>query len=418
MKLSKKQAVAAAEAFGEKPDESLTPDVSTHRLVRPSASKTDLYLTCAWPWGKKAPPESVGVEARFGSAFHEVLAHRLSTGRHTTLTGLKKAADRYGVKPHEVAARVDEALPILWKWLSGGNAWGVDFTADMAVEQSFALALNVDVPQARAIANPTLEGHVYEEAQPHELPGTLDLFARGKKEQAARPLHQGQPLDERLQRYRRYLLVLDHKSGYERQDVSRSGQLKTNTLMVLDGSDDVIINAFLHAPANMAPVVFADEVDREELQAHHEKLVYAYSRRDTRSLTPSLLCARCPAFPVCPTNTTGLMDLRGGVGKLALTTPEAIGKAHQTLHDYKSRFEALYDVIDAELHDAVDKLGFGVRPDGRVVEYHERPNTHLSLASIDRNLPPDEARKLKALLEKKGVIEHGTRRELRAGKKE
>lgn len=408
MKLSKKQAAAAAEAFGEKPDESLTPDVSTHRLVRPSASKTDLYLTCAWPWGKKAPPESVGVEARFGSAFHEVLASRVA-GAHGGFI-VKDAAKRYGVKPNEVAARVDEAYPVLLAWLKGGNAWGVDFTRDMAVEKSFALALNSEVPEARAITNPTLEGHVYEEAQPHELPGTLDLYARATRKRVDKAIG--------ATTHTRFLLVLDHKSGYERQDVSRSGQLKTNSLMVLDGGDDIIINAFLHAPANMAPVVFADEVEREELQAHHEKLVYAFSRRDSRSLTPSLLCARCPAFPICPTNTTGLMDLRGGVGKLALTTPEAVGRAHQTLHDYKSRFEALYKVIDAELHDAVDKLGFGVRPDGRVVEYYERPNTHLSLASIDRALPPDEARKLKALLEKKGVIEHGTRRELRAGKKE
>jgi PD-(D/E)XK nuclease superfamily len=393
---------AIAEAFGEKEQTEIVPEPEDMRLIVPTGSKTDLFLTCAWPWGRKAPREEVGEPAHFGSAFHELLAASLTGDLPTKAP--TAIAKKWRVDVNPLLERHNAARPVLFKWLRGGNPYGLDFTRDMHVEKSFAVDLENFTP--RAIANPTAEGHVYEDALPSELPMTLDLYATAKGPRG------------------KTLLVLDHKSGFVRQDVSASGQLKSAAIAVGGCSEaagfECIILAFLHAPFNCNPEVYALEVDRKELREHYRRLREAYraTLQPRRSLTQTDLCARCPGFAICPTNTTGLMDLRGGVGRLALATPEAIGKAHQALHAYKKRFEALYEVLDGEIKDAVGRVGFGFRPDGQTVAFKMKPYTQLSLASIDRNLPPEEARKLKAKLDKLGVIERGERPELRAGKPE
>ena len=403
------------EAFGEKP-----PQERVERVIMPSGSKTDLFLTCAWPWGRRIEvtgSEDPGEPARFGSAYHEVLATRLLRSPAAVRCRIDNVAKRFGVKPERVRERVDESFPILWRWLKEGNPWSVDFTRDMHLERSYAIDLKT--PQyPRVVAAPTAESHVYEEAHDDELPMTLDLTANARDA-----------------RGRHVALYLDHKSGFERLDVSEAGQLKSGALVFLDRSawvnrarglvDDeeacdetcVYVIAFFHAPANMPAGVYALEVTREELIAHYAALRAAHRARlsEPRSLTPSALCARCPAYAICPTNVSTLVELRGGSGRLALTTPETIGAAHQTLKDYESRFARAVAQVDAEIRDAVKRVGFGIRPDGQEVAFRERPYTNLSLASIERAVGPIEAKKIVALLDKKGVIERGVRQELRAG---
>ena len=68
-------------------------------MCLPSMSKTDLYLTCEWPWGREITPAPVGDDARYGSAFHQALGDDLAVraGATTTYTSIYELAKKWGV---------------------------------------------------------------------------------------------------------------------------------------------------------------------------------------------------------------------------------------------------------------------------------------------------------------------------------
>ena len=364
-------------------------------VVEPTASKTDRFLGCSFPWGKPQTDNEVGEPARFGSAFHAVLESRLKRKRgRDAATTLKTTAAKFDVDAKAVGERVEAALPILRAWLGGENPWRINFqvkTWRLSYEET--IAYNIETGEARRCDPPTSDTHEYRDRQTHEIPGAIDLLGVG------------------MYRQRSYVLVLDHKSGFDVGSPMESGQLKTLALAAtrLYEADFAII-AFMHAPAGMTPTVYADTLDSDDLNRHADALKEAESRRDSGFIRPDFYCRYCQTFSACPVNQPALIELRNGK---QLQTAEDVGAAHQKLSEMKKRFESMADVIDAEIRAWIRQNGEAIRPDGRPVDFVSRPFTNLSQASIIRALGQLEGGRMIEKLKKLGCIESGERKELR-----
>jgi hypothetical protein len=368
--------------------------------IQPTASKTDRFLACAYPWGKTVIAEGeVDAAARFGSAFHEGLALHLANGP----AGYTKNAAKFGsdINPQAVEDRVRNAFTVVSAWLGGENPWGINFTRwGLHIEQAFAY--NIETGEARWCDAPD-ESHEYIDRQENELPGTADIIGFGAfRRNGSKTSQKGA---------RNFILILDHKSGWAVGSPRESGQLRSLALAGcrLYGVDRAIV-AFLHAPADMAPTVYADTLDAAELNDHATALKAALERVKEGWIKPGPHCKWCQAFTICPTNAKALLDIRG---MSAMQTAEDVGLAHARLTDFRRRFADIDAVIDAEIRAWVAKNGAALRPDGFGVDFVERDYTNLSQASIVRALGKLEGGKMIARLKKLGCIETSTRRELR-----
>ena len=372
-------------------------------VVQPTMSKTDRLLACAFPWGKTVTAEEdVGQPARFGSAFHELMAMRKSPSRRTIARIAAKWTRDGDVDGNELEARYLAAKPVLDKWLRGDNAWRIDFTK-WRIEREIGLAYNYESDTARRIALPD-ENHIYNDARANELPGAADIF--GITQELPRPC-------SNLPNHRRTALILDHKSGFTVPQPCESGQLKSLALAAcrLTGAKRAIIG-FPHSPGDSStPVVLADELSSDELDVHRDALREAFSRIGDGSLKPGEWCKYCPALAICPAHTTALAEMRGDSS--ALATPEDAGRAHQRLTQLRAQFKQYDALIATELRAWVRKNGAAPRPDGAVVDLVERSYESLSKSSIIRALGPIEGGRMIQKLDRLNCIERDSRVELR-----
>jgi PD-(D/E)XK nuclease superfamily len=359
------------------------------KTAEPTASKTDRFLGCQWWLGKEITDNEVGEPARFGSAFHAGMEAEGRGKRGRTLNvAIKQASKQFDVPYDAVKERVERAIPVLKRWLAGENPWQIDFRKwELSYEDAFAY--NIVERTARRCSPPTPDGHVYEDRQPGEIPGTVDLF--GYSQNA--------------------VLVLDHKSGFDIGSPMESGQLLTLALAACTafGIDRAFIG-YLHAPKELAPTLYSDDISKTQLDEHANALAEAQARRGDGSLRPGSYCKWCQTFSICPKNEGALLELRGS---RQLTTAESVGRAHEKLQAARKRFMELEKVLDDEIRKWIRENGDAVRSDGREVGFVERPYTNLSQESIRRALGPIKGGKLIDRLRKMGVIESGIRLELR-----
>lgn len=373
--------------------------------VEPTASKTDRFIGCPFPWGQLASDNEVGEPARFGSAFHAGMEAAGKKQRVPLV--LKKACAQFDVSYNAVKERVERAIPVLKRWLAGENPWQIDFRKwELSYEDAFAY--NIAERTARRCSPPTPDGHVYEDRQPGEIPGTVDLFGFGSWQATSEQTH--------LKKLRLPLLnavlILDHKSGFDIGSPMESGQLFTLALAACTafGVDRAFIG-YLHAPAGFDPTIYADDLGRTQLDEHANALAEAQARRGQGFIRPGSYCKWCQTFSICPKNEGALIELRGS---RELTTADSVGKAHERLQAFRKRFAELEAIADAHIRRWIRENGDAVRPsDGRDVGFVERPYTNLSQESIKRALGPIKGGKLIDKLRKMGVIESGTRLELR-----
>jgi uncharacterized protein DUF2800 len=402
----KKEMSETTERLSRELQESLDTPIDTKTItVLPSASATDRFLACAYPWGKvvDAFEGEVDAAARFGSAFHEGLAFRIA--KKGAQKHYRALAKKYGddINPSALRDRIDAAYPVLTTWLGGDNPWGIDFTRwELHVEKAYAY--NIEAETARWCDNAS-ENHEYLDRQPNELPGTADVIAANsfrRNNPKWNPPKFGS---------RNFVLILDHKSGWEVGSPRESGQLRSLALggCRLYNANRAIV-AFLHAPENMAPTVYADTLDADDLKQHAADLRDANARAGDGSMKPGEHCKYCRVFSVCPTNAGALVQLRGS---FAIRSAEDAGLAHQTLGEFRRRFASIDAAVDAEIRAWITKHGDALRPDGREVGFVERDYTNLSQASIVRALGKLEGGRLIQKLKKLGCIEESKRRELR-----
>lgn len=380
-------------------------------IVEPSASKTDQFIGCPFPWGKEATDNEVGTPARYGTVFHVGMeAHGKSRDKKKIAAAIKKASKKFSdVDPEDVTVRVSRAVPVLNRWLAGENPWQIDFRKwSLAYEETYAL--NLETGEARKAQPPTVDTHEYPDRQEGEKMGTVDLRGVGIY---GKP-KPGYQTMRRLMKASNCALILDHKSGFDIGSPLESGQLLTLALMVCRhfGLDQAII-AYLHAPREMEPTVYADTVGKADLDAHMEALQAAHYRRlyTPHMIGPGDWCRWCRVKSICPKNQTGLVELRGK--STAIVTAEDAGKAHTRLQKARKQFAELEAIIDAEIRRWITLNGDAVNEQGRDVGFVEREYTNLSQQSIIRKLGLIKGKKEIERLRKLGVIETGTRKELR-----
>jgi len=366
-------------------------------VLNPSASKVDLLFACTYPFGKTLKREVVGERTRFGSAFHEVM-EGIKPGCLPSKSTTKRIAEKWAVDREELESRIYEASPVIAKWLSGGNMWGLDFVA-AGIETEISIAVDPRTHEARFLPDGPGEHHDYPGRQPGEVPGTADVVSTMVHPESAGL---------------KTLLVLDHKSGWnvaqgwQPQTPAESGQLRTLALALAELYQvDQVIVAFFHVPLEGQPTVYADLLTREDLESHRKALKSALGNVGSDWLRPGPWCPLCPAFTICPTQTTALVELKRGSGNL---TAERVGAIHQATALYDNLREKLRE----EMRAWVSKNGPGVRPDGQLVDLVPRPRTNLSQASVVRAYGPLKGAKVLAKLKADGAIEEKENLELRA----
>lgn len=354
----------------------------------PSASKTDLLFACTWPWNRLVARGEVGERARFGSAFHEFIEAKLIGKPHP-----KDLAASWGIDAEELATRVEEAFPVIARWLDGDNLWGIRF---QNWKTEVSTAYNPRTDEARLCDPPTEDTHDYADRQPGEIPGTTDLMSLNGKT----------------------LLVLDHKSGWnvaadwQPRTPAENGQLRTLALTLARLHKGVarIIVGFFHAPASGLPQVLADELSLGDLETHRKNLKQAMNNIGTGWMRPGVWCSHCPAWSECPTQQSALVELKRGSGAL---TASRVGAIHQATAAY----DGLRERLREEMRVWVKMNGPGIRPDGQAVDLVEKEVSNLSQASILRALGPLKGAKEIKRLEGLGCIEKRPRLELRAVKR-
>jgi hypothetical protein len=167
--------------------------------LQPTMSRSELLLNCQWPFGMKLVREEPSEPAQYGTAFHKIMAKALGEDFG------------YPTGKGEMYDRARETYKILDDWLHGDNPFGVKWISMTPtptwVEASIVWAPAPPYGYADWI-DPPDEDHVYTIPPGTPRPciaGTIDLA-----------IDTGS-----------WLLVLDHKTGFEVGNPLESDQLKS-----------------------------------------------------------------------------------------------------------------------------------------------------------------------------------------------
>lgn len=250
--------------------------------LQPSASRTDLLLACQRPFGPdlEIEPEEPHEPSRYGSAFHRILASLLRAKREPVgdfyANTVDRAAEEYDVRAarEELAGHAKSSLKVLKNWLQREELEVVE------VEQAYAVDPHASSIVGRKIP-PHDEDHRYD-CDPYELPGTVDLVARGRKR----------------------TVVLDHKTGMDKGFAKPASIAQMKTLGLIDPDAEL---AIFHADRRGLPIVYAEEYERADRKEHAKAVATALGRIGDGYLHPGPLCKDCPAYVGCPAHSADLL---------------------------------------------------------------------------------------------------------------
>jgi PD-(D/E)XK nuclease superfamily len=262
--------------------------------LQPSMSRSEIVSNCGYAFGKNVDPEESSEAARYGSAFHELLAS-LILGKKIPVGSYSKVSTRWGVQQYttELIPHVRAGHETLAQWLKR-NEYRLDFSkGDVTVETAVALKPLV---YGREIESHD-EDHRYHGVVEGELPGTLDYKNEtriGKK---------------------KHLVVLDHKTGEE--DFSRP--LEKHQLLSIGaavmrwlGYDEMVLGV-LWARRRGMPKVYSEKVKLSEIRDYETNLQKGISRIGDGSMRPGPWCEYCPARSICPAQDAELLSKAGDV---------------------------------------------------------------------------------------------------------
>jgi hypothetical protein len=377
--------------------------------LQPSASRTELLLNCQYPFGRIVPRETeVSEPARYGLAFHELMADMLRAGRIVPLIG-KKTALKWKVDYEEVVPHVRAAFNVLDVWLSGKNPWGVNFRAGVErTEASFALG-GGGLGGARSISNPTEDTHEYLDLKNGEIGGTVDYLSIG--DDVEKP---------------RFKLIIDHKTGFgdfsNPQDLPQLQTLASMADLLPGTPRTPIIAGILHADRQGVPTVYVEELPSlYGEQFYSNKIRPALAKIGDGSLRPGPHCEHCPARPICPArdgeiirSALELLPKAAAIVKRDAANDLVSGRDLGRLHVLIKEFEKLIVPAKEEIKAAVQAGAFIERPDGKVLVLKTRSYETLSKGSIERALGKLRAAKEIARLRKLGCTETQEREEIHA----
>jgi len=337
---------------------------------QPTMSYSWLLLECAWAFGRELDRGEVGEPARYGSAYHWLLAGKL-IGKKRSLTRALKAwrLDLQAAK--DLRPQVSAGYSYLTGWLAK-NEYGIDFTKankkHISIEKALALTPGVS---ARVIP-PHDKDHHYHGIAIDEIAGTLDYAVT----------------DPRLP-----LLLLDHKTGEE--DFSRpleKAQLLTICAAMLRlYKRKEIIAGVHHARRRGMPKIYSEKITLDELKPHEERLAAALRLIGSGLMRPGPQCVWCPGRNVCPARDSDLLSNAGEVlngltaaggalsAKGLAANDVAIIKAPPNAMSVEKKLGLLFDVVRkaevlakrcrAEIRDAVIASGGTLLPETPQGEY-------------------------------------------------
>ena len=377
--------------------------------LQPSASKSDLLLSCARPFSPDLEVErdDPSVPMRYGSAFHEIIAETLRAHPKALPAGrfakvVDKAAARYDVKgaAQELAGHVRGSLKVLSNWLERQKLVVEE------VETSYAITPEGAVRRVQA---PSEDEHHYD-VRPGEIGGTVDLIAKGKGR----------------------AVVLDHKTGSHDPGFALPAKLPQMRTLGLVRGDAVVEVGILHADRQGLPAIYAEPYAKKDGEAHAAALATALGRIGDGSLRPGPWCPRCPARHDCPArsadilseSTAALVDAASVLADEPLnsvtTLAPRIGAASievraKALYELLRKFRALDKAGSAEIKRLV-RAGLIVDTDRGPLEIRAENYESLSKSSIVEALGKLEGEKLIAQLRKRGVVPVRTREKLVPGR--
>ncbi len=373
--------------------------------IQASASRTGLLLDCTFAFGQdlEVEPEPSREPARYGSAFHQVLAvclrvegatakpKPIDPGRYAR--EIDKAAKHYDVRPaaEELAGHVRSSFKVLRNWLVREKL--------KIAEIETAYAVNPAKMTARLIP-PHDEEHHYD-VKEGEIPGTVDLNVHDENRE----------------------LTIDHKTGGEDTGFATPSKMPQMRTLGLALKKNPHVGVF-HADRRGLPMVYAEEYEEHDRKKHARQLTVAMSRIGDGFMRPGPHCPRCPAQDVCPARSADLLsestaalvsaanvladepvDPRRSLAPVGGSTLEMRAAA---LHKLLQRFRALDKAGSDEIRRLVK--------DGRVIETVDgvltlRPQSYewLSKKSVMTKLGKVRGERLLKELRKKGVIETKTR---------
>jgi hypothetical protein len=384
-------------------------------MTQATASKSALLLECPWSFSRDdLEREEPGEGARYGSAFHELLAGVLMGARRNA----PAVAKRWGLSEEagpELREHVTAAHDTLTTWLAGANPFRITFEGTAFVEESLALKPG---EYARLIEAPDDEHH-YAAAKPGEIPGTLDYALRGET-----------------------LLVLDWKTGSE---ISYDKPLDHPQLLTLAaatmrwvGASACIVGAG-HFRRRGMPKVYADRVSLADLKGYESRLAASLQRVGDGSMRPGRHCTEmyCPARDVCPARDSELLQRAGDVltgltaaggalsaqgltandvamvkaGPLGLSESKKLG----LLYDVVRKSEALAARSRAELRQAVEAGALVETSDG-VLSLREVSRESLSKTSVVEAYGKLEGARVLDKLRQDGAVRTSTVKQLHVEK--
>lgn len=376
--------------------------------MQPSASKTDLLLACPRPFEIEVENSIAGEPARYGSAFHQILAaclRRKTAPLEKTAPYMKevdKAAARFDVKgaAAELAGHVRSSAGVLRNWLAREKL--------EVIEVETAYAINAErsgLYNARPIEAHDDEHHY--DAAPHEIPGTVDLIVGDKN--------------------RRRLVVIDHKTGAWGDSAvfatpTKIPQMKTLGLAV--NAPNVEVGIF-HADRMGLPVLYSEPYEKRERYEHATALRTAVDLVGLGFLRPGPQCGRCPCRSRCPAHQAELIS----------ETTEAIGRAANAfavepiagplvpagaeklaieeraglLYEVLQKFKKLEEAGRAEIKRLVRNGTVIETRDGKTLAIRTQTYETLSMKSLREALGKVAAEKVIAKLRKQGAVRESTR---------
>ena len=344
-----------------------------------TASKTGLLLQCGRPFWPEVQPErdGGGEAATYGTGFHHAIATMLGGPASDAVIDPAAFAHAQSAFRALVAALPDAC------WDLKGRM----------VETAFLYSPQTG--KAR-LAELVEADHTYTGQSRGEIGASVDLAFYDPREA--------------------HLIVLDHKTGQDPGDPAEHPQLLTLALIIasyLRGKPVKKLTLGFHlAPRETGGSrVVLKSVAPARLTVHRGDLRRAFFEVDRRTLRPGPECQYCPARFDCPTRTSALATL-DPQAPLVVWDAERVGRVHQALAMYEDMAKRLKEQIKAW----VTANGEATRPDGQTVKLTTRPFSQLSMASIRRALPKEEAEALIDELGAKGCIEQGDRLELRSVK--
>jgi hypothetical protein len=390
--------------------------------LQPSASRTALLLLCPRPFDPEieADPDVAGEPARYGSAFHFLIAACLRSSSKKPLEKaaayareVDRAAREYDVKGtvHELAGHVKGSVKVLRNWLDREKLQVAE------VERAYAIKPKGDGHWMARTIPPHDEDHRYD-IKGGELPGTIDLIAVSSNHSRA--------------------VVVDHKTGGEDHGFARPASMsQMRTLGLVCGPPNVerpdIEVGIFHADRRGLPIVYAEPYETSDQRSHTVELHQALSRIGSGFLRPGTHCARCPARITCPAHAADLLsesaaalvstassfaaepiDPRGLLAPLGGNVSLEVRAG--ALYELLKKFRALEKAGSEEIKRLVRSGAVIETREGKVLTLQTQSYETLSKKSVLEALGKIAGEKELKRLREKGAIREATR-EMLVGEK-